>query len=92
MLIQIPYSLDELLATLQFLRRRAKAGQNWLHVLFVGGTDAMPKTPRHDVIADEFDRFPGAVRHRTHARRRRQPAVEPGAGRTDRQHRCCSRA
>ena len=41
-LIQIPYSLDELIATLQFLRRRVKAGQNWLRVLLVGGTDEMP--------------------------------------------------
>jgi nucleoside-diphosphate-sugar epimerase len=39
MLIQIPYSLDELLASLQFLRRRAKAGRNWVTVLFKGDTD-----------------------------------------------------
>ncbi len=34
-LVQIPYSLDELLATLQFVRRRVNAGQNWLRVLLV---------------------------------------------------------
>ena len=45
-LVQIPYSLDELLATLQFLRRRVKAGQNWLRVLFVGDTDEMPEAQR----------------------------------------------
>lgn len=60
-LIQILYSLDELLATLQFLRRRAQAGQNWLRVFFVGGTDDMPKTPNDDADADEFDQPAGAV-------------------------------
>ena len=60
-LIQIPYSLDELLATLQFLRRRAKAGQNWLHILFVGDTDEMPKRTDDDIRTDEFDQPPGAV-------------------------------
>jgi hypothetical protein len=58
-LIQIPYSLDELLASLQFLRRRAKAGQNWLRVLFLGGTDK--ETPGSAPITDEFERSPGAV-------------------------------
>ena len=64
-LVQIPYSLDELLATLQFVRRRAKAGQNWLRVLFVGDTDEMPKSrnpaPNAEPIADEFDQSPTAV-------------------------------
>ena len=60
-LIQIPYSLDELLATLQFLRRRAKAGQNWLRIFFVGDTDELPKTGSGKVNTDEFDQSPGAV-------------------------------
>ncbi|MGH8727418.1 MAG: NAD-dependent epimerase/dehydratase family protein, partial [Burkholderiales bacterium] len=60
-LIQIPYSLDELLATLQFLRRRARAGQYWLRVLFVGGTDEMRETQNAEPITDEFDQSPGAV-------------------------------
>ncbi|OOO00851.1 MAG: N-acetyl-alpha-D-glucosaminyl-diphospho-ditrans,octacis-undecaprenol 4-epimerase [Chromatiales bacterium USCg_Taylor] len=60
-LIQIPYSLDELLATLQFLRRRAKAGQNWLRVLFVGDTDEMRERQNAEPITDEFDQSPGAV-------------------------------
>ena len=60
-LIQIPYSLDELLATLQFLRRRAKAGQNWLRVFFVGDTDEMREAKNAEPISDEFDRSPGAV-------------------------------
>jgi nucleoside-diphosphate-sugar epimerase len=60
-LLQIPYSLDELLATLQFLRRRARAGKNWLRVLFVGDSDEMPQTQRPETALDEFDRGPGAV-------------------------------
>jgi nucleoside-diphosphate-sugar epimerase len=39
-LVQIPYSLDELLASLQFVRRRIRAGQNGLHVFLFGDTDA----------------------------------------------------
>ena len=58
-LIQIPYSLDELIATLQFLRRRARAGQNWVRVLFVGDTDT--KSSNEPALADEFDRSSVAV-------------------------------
>ncbi len=39
MLVQIPYSLDELLATLQFMRRRVRAGRSWLRVFLFGDTD-----------------------------------------------------
>jgi nucleoside-diphosphate-sugar epimerase len=67
-LVQIPYSLDELLATLQFLRRRAKAGQNWLRIFFVGDTDETgdgtrgnERTADAAPAVDEFDRPPGAV-------------------------------
>ena len=68
-LIQIPYSLDELLATLQFLRRRAKAGQNWLRVLFKGDTDETQNSPGTQADgqadgerdADEFDQSPRVV-------------------------------
>ena len=56
-LVQIPYSLDELLASIQFLRRRAKAGRSWLRVLLFGDTDE----GRSEPVADEFDRAPGAV-------------------------------
>ena len=63
-LLQIPYSLDELLATCQFLRRRAQAGKPWLRVLFLGDTDDMPvaanATPA-DEPDDEFDQPPGTV-------------------------------
>ena len=60
-LIQIPYSLDELVATVQFLRRRINAGQNWLRVLLVGGTDEAPDAGSTRPPSDEFDRAPGAV-------------------------------
>lgn len=63
-LLQIPYSLDELLATLQFLRRRKAADQNWLRVLFVGDTDEEPPTAaakRAEPLADEFDQPVGRV-------------------------------
>jgi len=39
MLAQIPYSLDELVATAQFLRRRRRAGKPLLRVLLFGDTD-----------------------------------------------------
>jgi nucleoside-diphosphate-sugar epimerase len=57
MLVQIPYSLDELLATLQFLRRRVKAGRSWLRVLLFGDTDEGGEGQ----APDDFDRRPGAV-------------------------------
>ena len=56
MLIQIPYSLDELLASVQFIRRRVRTGRNWLRVLLFGDTDkGGPERP-----ADEFADGPGA--------------------------------
>ncbi len=60
-LVQIPYSIDELIATLQFLRRRVRAGRNWLRVLFLGDTDEMPEAQEAGTVGDEFDRPPGAV-------------------------------
>lgn len=57
-LIQIPYSLDELIATAQFLRRRVSAGQNWLRVLLFGDTDTTDgatKTSQVVSVVDEFD-------------------------------------
>jgi nucleoside-diphosphate-sugar epimerase len=63
MLVQIPYAIDELIASLQFVRRRVRAGQNWLRVFFAGDTDK--SQPQDDgqtgVVADEFDRSPFAV-------------------------------
>ncbi|WP_316013310.1 NAD-dependent epimerase/dehydratase family protein [Roseobacter sp. HKCCA0434] len=57
MVVQIPYAVDELVATIQFLRRRAKAGQPWLKILFTGDTDAGPDA-RED---DDFERPPGVI-------------------------------
>jgi uncharacterized membrane protein len=57
MLVQIPYSLDELLATLQFVRRRSKAGKNWLRVFLFGDVDEGRREPR----TDEFDQPVGVV-------------------------------
>jgi hypothetical protein len=42
-LVQIPYSLDELVATLQFVRRRVRAGASWLRVFLFGDTDELPE-------------------------------------------------
>ncbi len=52
MLLQIPYAIDELLASLQFLRRRMRAGKDMLRVLFVGDTDesdrdVQPQSQQH---------------------------------------------
>jgi len=63
-LLQIPYSLDELVATCQFLLRRAKTGRPWLRVLFMGDTDDMPAPGDNKAAADpddEFDRPLGPV-------------------------------
>src|SRR5690606_14017324 len=48
MLIQIPYSLDELVATGQFLRRRYKAGRPVLKIFFTGDTDEPSKEQNDD--------------------------------------------
>lgn len=48
MLLQIPYSFDEILATLQFLARRRRAGRSWWRVLFVGDVDEGTRTDPAD--------------------------------------------
>lgn len=57
MLVQIPYALDELLASVQFLVRRVRAGQNWLRVFLAGDTDEGERPVR----TDELDAPPGAI-------------------------------
>ncbi|WP_233355973.1 vitamin K epoxide reductase family protein [Henriciella aquimarina] len=57
MLIQIPYSVDELLATIQFLARRKKKGRPVLWVLFRGDTD----DGDDQRLEDEFLRPPGRI-------------------------------
>jgi nucleoside-diphosphate-sugar epimerase len=57
MLLQIPYSLDEIVATWQFLRRRHRAGAGALRALIFGDTDegtAVREPP-------PFERAPGQV-------------------------------
>ncbi|MGQ0654159.1 MAG: NAD-dependent epimerase/dehydratase family protein [Betaproteobacteria bacterium] len=57
MLAQIPYSLDEVAATAQFLLRRRRAGQSVLRVFFVGDTDQGGAR----AVAPEFERSPAQV-------------------------------
>lgn len=63
MLIQIPYSIDELAASISFIRRRMKAGRSFLRVLLFGDTDVVTSPPEASLttIEHEFDRSPGAV-------------------------------
>lgn len=58
MLLQIPYSFDEIVATLDFLRRRAKVDRPWLLILFTGDTD---KSERREREEDDFTRPPLAI-------------------------------
>jgi nucleoside-diphosphate-sugar epimerase/uncharacterized membrane protein len=60
MLVQIPYSLDEIVATCQFLRRRRRAGASLLAVLLWGDTDepAPPARGEAATPAREFERSP----------------------------------
>src|SRR6056297_1316231 len=57
MLIQIPYSVDELIATCQFLVRRKRAGRPMLRVFLLGDTDDGPDAK----IDESFERPPGRI-------------------------------
>ena len=57
MLVQIPYSLDELVATGQFLWRRKQAGQGVIRIFFVGDTDDGPTEP----VEDDFEQTPTRI-------------------------------
>ncbi|MEQ8899366.1 MAG: vitamin K epoxide reductase family protein [Roseovarius sp.] len=57
MVLQIPFSVDEMVATYQFLRRRHKAGQPWLKVFFTGDTDEGPTR----FPAEDFERGPREI-------------------------------
>ncbi|MBU2134839.1 MAG: vitamin K epoxide reductase family protein, partial [Alphaproteobacteria bacterium] len=57
MLIQVPYAMDELLASLQFLMRRKRAGHPILRTLLVGDTDDGPT----EAATDEFSRPAPAI-------------------------------
>ncbi|MXO86925.1 NAD-dependent epimerase/dehydratase family protein [Altererythrobacter aurantiacus] len=58
MLIQIPYSVDELAASMSFIRRRVKAGKSLLRVVLFGDTDDGDRlTP----VEHEFERGPMTI-------------------------------
>jgi hypothetical protein len=57
MLLQIPYSLDELVATGQFLWRRKRAGQDLIRVFFVGDTDEGGR----EEVEDDFEQRPRRI-------------------------------
>ncbi|SEQ98461.1 Nucleoside-diphosphate-sugar epimerase [Nitrosomonas sp. Nm51] len=57
MLIQIPYSLDELIATSEFLYRRKKQGHSLLRVFFQGDTDE----GKWETVEDSFAQKPSFI-------------------------------
>ncbi|CAE6509148.1 Nucleoside-diphosphate-sugar epimerase [Nitrosomonas nitrosa] len=57
MLLQIPYSIDELVATSQFLYRRKKQGRSLLRVFFQGDTDE----GKWEAIEDDFAQRPSKI-------------------------------
>ena len=57
MLIQIPYSLDELIATSEFLYRRKKQGRPLLRIFFTGDTDEGVD----DKTDDDFEQSPMVI-------------------------------
>ncbi|MGH6918033.1 MAG: vitamin K epoxide reductase family protein, partial [Geminicoccaceae bacterium] len=61
MLVQIPYSLDELVATGQFLWRRKRAGRGLTRIFFVGDTDDDPDGRGREAAEDSFEQRPGQV-------------------------------
>lgn len=58
MLMQIPYSFDEVIATSLFLWRRWKAGRPLLKILFVGDTD---EESRFTKGKDDFEQSPKVI-------------------------------
>lgn len=57
MLIQIPYSIDELIATSEFLYRRKKQGRSLLRVFFQGDTDE----GKWETVEDDFSQKPSVI-------------------------------
>src|SRR5690606_20755358 len=59
MLIQIPYSFDELVATCAFLYRRHQAGRPLLKILFSGDTDKEEsEEAKIERVEDDFEQSP----------------------------------
>jgi hypothetical protein len=61
MLFQIPYSLDELLAAVQFVRRRMRAGQSGLRVFLFGDTDEPGPGEPTERTTDELGQRPAVL-------------------------------
>jgi nucleoside-diphosphate-sugar epimerase/uncharacterized membrane protein len=57
MLIQIPYSIDELIATSEFLYRRKKQGRSLIRVFFQGDTDE----GKRETVEDNFAQKPSKI-------------------------------
>ncbi len=55
MLIQIPYSFDELVATGQFLARRKRAGRSLIRVFLVGDTDEVDEEAERAAEPADFE-------------------------------------
>ncbi len=62
MLLQVPYSFDEIVATCVFLWRRWKAGRPVLKILFVGDNDEENKSKEGEVL-DDFEQSPFKIIH-----------------------------
>lgn len=60
MLIQVPYSFDELIATSIFLWRRWKAGRPLLRILFVGDSDSDERAQSRKEV-DTFEQSPKII-------------------------------
>lgn len=60
MLIQIPYSINELVATGLFLYRRKKAGRPFWNIFFAGDVDEEEKD-RQDKPTDDFEQSPSKI-------------------------------
>lgn len=58
MLLQIPYSFDEIIATVAFLKRRAKKGRPWMLIMFTGDSDEEVPEQKNP---DDFRQSPGKI-------------------------------
>lgn len=60
MLLQVPYSFDELIATSIFLWRRWRAGRPFWRILFVGDADEEGKNKKNEDM-DNFEQSPRVI-------------------------------
>lgn len=61
MLLQIPYSFDEIVASAVFLWKRYKAGRPILRILFVGDSDEINKKDKIEKNVDNFEQSPRVI-------------------------------